>query len=281
MEKSLWLTAPGLFLAAIGGLYMFGALNFYTFTIAAATIFFALSKDVNMMKKWLVTAQRDEARAVFSSLGWKFLTIVSIYLTATFLLDKYLLHSTLLAAMIATTILFVYTVYTFLAKEKKEETERQREFDLPILAKNRDIDDVDHDLYGYRYKYTLDNAIDKIELKNKKIALGLAKEIEKYLNDKKLADSEITKILAKKFEIDIYDEDSLFDAHKKITTKIVDIYKKGGIVRVQQLLQHAKSDEEKAFIYFLSQLGSKKFTPFGAKYAIFAIKHNFLEMRNE
>ncbi len=272
---SLWFTAPGLFFIAIVGLHYLKALNFYTFTIAAATIFFALAKDERLMRKRLVTAQRNEARAVFFSLGWKFLTIVSAYLTATFLLDKYLLHSTLLAALITTTILFIYTVYTFLAKEKTEKIEPQREFDLPIKKIDRDIDDVDHDLYGYRYKYTLDNAIDKIELKNKKIALGLAKEIERFLNEKKLADSEITKILAKRLDVDIDDEDSLFDAHKKITTKIVDIYKKGGIVRVQQLLQHAKSDEEKAFIYFLAQLGSKKFTPLGARYAIFAIRHNF------
>ncbi len=234
--KSVWFTAPGLFLAAIGGLYMMNILNFYTFTIVTATIFSALVKDENLMRKRLVTAQRTEARAVFASLGWKFITIVSTYLTATFLLDKYLLHSTPLAALITTAILFIYVVYTFLAKEKTEEIDIQKEFDLPIKKSDRSIDDVRHDLYGYRYKYTLDNAIDKIELKNRKISMGLAKEIEKFLNDKKLADSEVTKLLAKKFELDIDDEESLFDAHKKIVKNIADIYQKGGIVRVQQLL---------------------------------------------
>ncbi len=274
--ESIWLTAPGLFIIAIAGLYYFNALNFYTFTIAVATIFFALAKDEKSIRKRLVTAQRNEARAVFFSLGWKFITIITAYLTVTFLLDKYLLHSTLFAALITTTILFIYTVYTFLAKEKEEEIDIQKEFDLPIKKSNRSIDDVRHNLYGYRYKYTLDSAIDRIELKNKKIALGLAKEIERYLHDKKLADSEITKLLAKKFEIDIDDEESLFDSHKKIVKRIADIYQKGGIVRVQQLLQHAENDEEKAFVHFLAQLGSKKFTPIGARYAIFAMKHNFL-----
>ena len=143
---SIWLTAPGLFIIAIAGLYYFNALNFYTFTIAAATIFFALAKDEKSIRKRLMTAQRNEARAVFFSLGWKFITIVTAYLTVTFLIDKYLLHSTLLAALITTTILFIYTMHTFLAKEKTEEIDIQKEFDLPIKKIDKDIDDVKHDL---------------------------------------------------------------------------------------------------------------------------------------
>ncbi len=273
------MTEIGGFMGIITFLYFAKLLNFYTFSATAALFLIALTKDNKAIERNLLEKQKIELNKIVNVLTIKFAVIVTIYLTITYILDKYLIHNTAIAVAITTTVLFIYYIYILLKNKKiknKREIEKKEFKKLEIKEIEKNLDDVKHDLYLYKYKYTLDNAIDNIELKNKKIAISLAKNISKYVRNATLADSFVTQKLVEKFDIEAELDENLYKVQIKIIKKVWELYEIGEIIRVQQLLQYAKNDEEKAFIYFLAQLGSGKYTQLGARYAIFAIKNQII-----
>jgi len=197
----------------------------------------------------------------------------SIYfISANYLFNQNYIYSFIFTTAIITVISFSYNY--FFKKDKKEVINIKKEFnDLDIKTIKQYSEDIKNELKFFKFDYTIDNSLISVNI-NKTIALSIARDIKKYLKNNEI--DLVTKKLIEKYNINIGDCNNLYEIHKRIIKEFQNLCKNKKVIRVQQLLQYCDNYYEKSFIYFLSQLCSKKFTQYAAQYAVFAIREKFI-----
>ena len=238
--------------------------------ILISLMFFFLQKKYT--EKLLISTELKRFEDILNSYAFTYLVLAVLASLIFYLLHLkfHYLYSFLITTLIVIAIYFSLDLF-----KKKEKVVIKKEFNLPIKTIDRDFDEVKAETYFFKYFYTIENSIIETTF-NKNIANLVANDLKKYTQESK-ANFLLIKELAKKFNIKISENEPLIEAHKKIINKIKAICNEGGIVRVQQLLQYCNNWQDKAFIYFLSQLCSKKFNQLAAQYAIFALKNNIIK----
>jgi len=240
--------------------------------VLISLMFFSLQKKYT--EKLLISTELKRFEELLNSYTFTYL-ILAILASLVF----YLLHLKFnyLYSFLITIFIVIVIYFSFDLFKKKEKVVIKKEFNLPIKAIDRDFEKLKAETYFFKYYYTIENSIVEITF-NKNIANLVANDLKKYTQKNK-ANSLLIKELAKKFDVEIDKNELLIEAHKKIIKKVKTICNQGGIVRVQQLLQYCNNWEDKAFIYFLSQLCTKKFNQLATQYAIFALKDNLIKVK--
>jgi len=252
-------------------LYFFGGV-----VGGALILFFTLIVFGMIESKHLTTSQKRERKNLFENIYLIAGAIILTALSAWYFLSENLnikdemMRDWMAYAFIVFLLITIRLVVGRIYKKSKKEIKAKqiKEFDdLEIQKKEIDKDEIRARGYGIEPVFAKDGSISRVELKNPQIIEGLVKDLRK----KRPAAGVVIEALAERFGVEIV-EDSLVKTRRRIFNSARKAIKRGEVIRLQQLLQHAEDDEEAGFILFLQNLKSKKSPPLAVPFAIYYIR---------
>lgn len=245
--------------------------------VGSALILFSLLLGFGLLStKHLSTSQVRKRKNLFEDIYLISAIIIAAALASWYFLseklplkDEAIRDGAAFALVVAALVVARFIIGRIYRKDNNKEikAKQKKEFDLPIEKNEIDAEEIRARGYGVEPVFALDGSIARVELKNPYIVEGVIKEFRK----KKPAEGVVVEALVERFGVEIV-EDSIVKTRRKIYDAARKAIRRGEVIRLQQLLQHAKDDEEAGFILFLQNLKSRKFPPLAVPFAIFYMR---------
>ena len=245
--------------------------------VGSALILFSLLLGFGLLStKHLSTSQVRKRKNLFEDIYLISAIIIASALASWYLLsenlpvkDEAIRAGVAFALVVAVLIVVRFIIGRIYRKDNNKEikAKQKKEFDLPIEKNEIDEEEIRVRGYGVDPVFALDGSIARVELKNPYIVEGVIKEFRK----KKPAEGVVVEALVERFGVEIV-EDSIVKTRGRIYNAARKAIRRGEVIRLQQLLQYARDDEEAGFILFLQNLKSGKFPPLAVPFAIFYMR---------